>query len=141
MATINDYKVMVETEDPSYDIEVTEQPIEDGLDLVDHVRTKARTMNISGFIVGEDAAQTREGLLNLMQYGSIVNYQGRNSFVGILTSFRSSHTHQIENGMSFTASLKEVRTATASVIREVSLEDGAEINPVSNMGRQDSTEL
>ncbi|NHN29446.1 phage baseplate protein [Paenibacillus agricola] len=136
MATINGNYVTVESEEPSHDIDVTEQPIEDGIDLLDHVRPKAKTMNISGFIVGEDAAQIRQNILNLLQSGSIIEYIGRNQFVGILTGFRSTHNHQISNGLSFSATLKEVLVAKTSTIEQLPLPIRAAEQPVLVLGRK-----
>lgn len=143
MATINGIHILVETEDPSYEIEVTEQPVESGLDLMDHVRSKAKTMNISGIIVSEnpkEAGQIRQNILNLMEAGTLIVYEGRNRFYGILTSFRSTHTHQIADGMSFSASLKEVRIARTAEIGSQSFPVSTETAPVTVSGVQQPVE-
>jgi hypothetical protein len=140
MAKINGIYITVESEEPSYDIDITEQPVEDGLDLMDHVRPKAKTMNISGVIVGDNAAQIRQNILNLLQAGSIVEYMGRNSFFGVLTGFRSTHNHQIANGFSFSATLKEVRIAKTSTVQTLSPPVRAEAAPVLVLGRKQATE-
>ncbi|MFD0679944.1 MULTISPECIES: phage baseplate protein [unclassified Paenibacillus] len=140
MATINSNKIMVESEEPSHEIDVTEQPIEDGIDIMDHVRAKAKTMRISGFIVGDDSnevAQIRQNILNLHQAGSIVEYTGRNYFVGIITSFQSTHNHQVANGLSFNATLKEVRVAKSSYLKTLPPFIQAQAAPVITVGRKE----
>ncbi|TDF92163.1 phage baseplate protein [Paenibacillus piri] len=136
MATINDNYITVESEEPSHEIDVTEQPIEDGIDIMDHVRAKAKTMSISGFIVGDDAAQIRQNILNLHQAGSIIEYIGRNYFVGIITSFQSTHNHQVANGLSFSATLKEVRVAKSSYLETLPPFVRAQAAPVIHVGRK-----
>jgi hypothetical protein len=136
MATINSNYVLVESEEPSHEIEVTEQPIEDGIDILDHIRVKAKTMSISGYIVGEDAAQIRQNILNLHQAGSIITYTGRNLFVGIITSFQSTHNQQVANGLSFSATLKEVRVAKSSYLETLPPFTRAQAAPVIKMGRK-----
>ena len=59
MATINGMYVLAESEDPNYEVDVTDQPVEDGVDTIDHVQRKPRQMSITGVIVGNDAAQIR----------------------------------------------------------------------------------
>ncbi|MCR8636186.1 phage baseplate protein [Paenibacillus radicis (ex Xue et al. 2023)] len=136
MATINENYVMVESEEPSHEIDVTEQPIEDGIDIMDHVRAKAKTMRISGFIVGDDAAQIRQNILNLHQAGSIIEFIGRNYFVGIITSFQSTHNHQVANGLSFNATLKEVRVAKSSYLETLPPFIHTQAAPVITVGRK-----
>jgi hypothetical protein len=140
MATINANYITVESEEPSHEIEVTEQPIEDGIDIMDHVRAKAKTMRISGFIVGDDAAQIRQNILNLHQAGSIVEYIGRNYFVGIITSFQSTHNHQVANGLSFNAILKEVRVAKSSYLETLPPFVRAQAAPVIKIGRKQTVQ-
>lgn len=47
---------VIEKESESYSSSVTSNPVEDGADIDDHVNNAAGTLNISGTIVGGDAA-------------------------------------------------------------------------------------
>lgn len=136
MATIDGHYVLVEKEDPSYEVDVTTQPVEKNIDLTDHVQRRARIMDISGFIVGEDAAQTREYLIAAQDAGNIVIYDGRNYFVGLLTGFASSHDSSIGNGFSFTASLQEVLVAESSYVETLPTPIRAAAAPVISSGRK-----
>ncbi|WP_079908277.1 phage baseplate protein [Paenibacillus sp. 32352] len=136
MATIDGRYVFVEQEDPSYEVDVTEQPVEDNVSLTDHVQRKARTMNISGMIVGDDAAEIKEYLIRVQDSGSIVEYDGRNYFVGLLTGFTTSHNYKVGNGFTFSASLKEVVIAESSYIEKLPTPIRASAAPVISSGRK-----
>ncbi|MEY9097074.1 phage baseplate protein [Paenibacillus sp. RC84] len=140
MATIDGRYVTVESEDPSYEVETPEQPVEKGVNLIDHVERKARTMSISGLIVGDDAAQIRQYLIDAQDIGSIVTYDGRNSFVGLITGFKSGHTNQVANGCTFSLTFKEVRIAESSFVETLPLPIRAQAAPVISSGRKQKKE-
>ncbi|NQX67984.1 hypothetical protein HQN90_17825 [Paenibacillus alba] len=132
--------ITVESEDPSSEVEATDQPVEEGIDVTDHIRPKPRTMNISGVIVGETAAQTRETILKLQTTGSMIEFVGRNYFQGVITQFQSTHDYKVANGLSFTATLKEIRVARSSYVETLPAPIRAQVAPVISSGRKQITE-
>ncbi|MCZ8518888.1 phage baseplate protein [Paenibacillus caseinilyticus] len=136
MAILNGMYLMVEDEEPDYDIDVTEQPVEDNVNLVDHVQRKPVRMPISGLIVGEDAAQIRENLKSLQNNASIVEYDGRNYFVGLIKGLRTRHTNKVANGFEFSFTLVEVRIAEASYAESLPAPIRAQAAPVISSGRK-----
>ncbi|QOS97547.1 hypothetical protein JNUCC42_13195 [Brevibacterium sp. JNUCC-42] len=136
MATINGMYITVESEEPSYEVDVTEQPVETGINLIDHIRRRATTMSISGVIAGEDAAQIREVIKTLSHTGTIMEYIGRNYFTGIITNFQTKHHHRIANGYEFSATLKEIRIAKSSYIETLPLPIKAQAAPIISAGRK-----
>lgn len=136
MATLDGRYILVDSEEPNFEIEVTQQPVEDNVNLTDHVQRKARTLSFSGYIVGEDAAQMREYMIAVQDSGSIVEFNGRNYFVGLLNGFSTKHDASVGNGFSFTASLIEVRIAEASYVETLPTPIKAEAAPIISSGRK-----
>jgi hypothetical protein len=136
MALINGMYLLVESEEPSYDVDVTEQPIEKGVSIIDHVQRRARTMAISGFIVGDDASEIRNYLLACQDSGSIVQFDGRNFFVGLLTGLQTKHDYSVGDGFSFTATLREVLVAESSFVETLPEPVRAQAAPVISSGRK-----
>lgn len=136
MATINGMYVLVESEDPKFEVEVTDQPVENGINVSDHVQRKPYTMDISGFIVGEDAAQIREKIKTISESGELVEFQGRNLFSGLIVSFSTNHTNRVANGFAFSLSMKEIRTAKSSYVETLPMPIKAQVAPVVSAGRK-----
>lgn len=136
MATINGMYVLAESEDPTYEVDATDQPVEDGIAISDHVQRKPRAMSITGYIVGSDAAQIRQNLISLSDKGEIVQFMGRNLFSGVIVSFSSKHDYKVANGFSFSLSLKEIRIAKSSYVETLPLPIKAAAAPVISSGRK-----
>ncbi|NQX68490.1 hypothetical protein HQN90_20400 [Paenibacillus alba] len=134
MALIKGYYVTVESEDPQFEVEITEEPVEKGVNLTDHVQRKAVSMSISGFILGENADEIRQSLLNSMDSGEIVNYDGRNYFTGLIQNFSPKHDRSTANGFSFSMTLKEVRTAESSYVETLPTPIRAQAAPIISSG-------
>lgn len=136
MATVDGRYITVESEDPSYEVDITEQPVEKGIALTDHVQRKARTMSLSGYVVGDDAAEIRAYLIACQDAGSIVEYDGRNYFVGLLTGLQTKHDASIANGFSFSATLQEVQVAESSYVETLPDPIRAQAAPIISSGRK-----
>ncbi|GAC41700.1 phage baseplate protein [Paenibacillus popilliae] len=114
MAKIDKHYILVESENPSYPVDVTEQPVEKGVNLTDHVQRQARTMGVSGYVVGPDAAKVLAYLRKASDTGKIVKYVGRIAFSGVITELATTHTYSIANGYSISFMMREIRIAKAS---------------------------
>jgi hypothetical protein len=136
MATINEMYLLVESEDPQYGVDVTDQPVETGINLTDHVRRKPIGFAISGFIVGPDAAQIRATLIKYMETGELVYFDGRNAFKGLITDISTKHDYKVANGYSFTMSLKEIRIAQSSYTLNLPQPVKLQVAPVVSAGRK-----
>ncbi|MGG6311561.1 phage baseplate protein [Paenibacillus macerans] len=134
MALLNGMYIMVESEEPDFPIEVTDQPVEKGIDLTDHVQRKARTISLSGYIVGDNAVQVRDSINQLKDAGEIVTYSGRNLFSGLIVGFSGKHDSSVANGFSFTMDLREVRIAQASFVQTLPAPVKAQVAKIVNSG-------
>jgi hypothetical protein len=128
---------VVESENPSDTAEITENPVEKGQDIADHVKIKPFSMPISGVVVGEDAAQKLQKLLGYFRTGQLLTYVGRNVVASlIIEQFDRAHDSTVANGFAFSMKLKQVKIATA---KEVIIADPAvntQAKPSTNKGVQ-----
>lgn len=116
MALIDGKYITVESESPSFPVTVTEQPVEKGITLIDHVQPQARMLSLSGVIVGPEAAKIRAYIIGAKDKGQIINYIGRNQFKGLITDFSTGHEYTIADGFTFSMELREIRIATSSYV-------------------------
>ncbi|MFD1777009.1 phage baseplate protein [Paenibacillus rhizophilus] len=136
MAKIDGKYITVEDESPDFPVTVTEQPVEKGVNLADHVQAGARTLSLSGRIVGPDAAKTEAYIIAAKDKGKIVKYIGRIAFAGVITAFSSSRNYTIANGMTFSMELREMRVATSSYVSKLPAPVKAQAASVANKGTQ-----
>lgn len=115
MAILGGHQIHVISETPLYSVNVTQYPVETGIDLTDHVERQSTTMEITGMILGPKAASIRARLIESMQNGEKLDYVGRNAFRQVLlSSIQTEHDAQVANGYRFTATLQQVRVAQPS---------------------------
>ncbi|ETT45217.1 hypothetical protein C162_21813 [Paenibacillus sp. FSL R7-269] len=134
MALINGMYITVQSESPSFPVTVTEQPVEKGINLIDHIQAQARTLSISGIIAGTKAAKTRADIISVKDKGQIVSYVGRNGFVGVITDFSTSTDYTTADGMTFSMELREVRIAAASYVDTLPPPIKSQAAPIVNSG-------
>lgn len=133
MATINGHYILVTDEAPEYAVDVTDQPIEKEADVTDHVQRKLRNFSISGTVV-EKAAQIEQFLKTAMEKGTVVRYVGRITFSGLITSFSPTRTYRNATGFDFSISIKEVRFASSSYVKDLPLPVKAQVVKIINSG-------
>lgn len=119
MATINGIYVHITSESINRGIESSTHPVENGVDITDHVKREPISLSISGLIVGENAADILNRLKWLQSQGSIISYIGRNICSNMqIQSFNTSHPNTVWGGCKFDMELKEVRIAGSSYTGE-----------------------
>lgn len=123
----------MEAENPTFGNEVTEHSVERGQDVADHVKPLPNEYSLQGVIVGPDAAEKLDKLLQFRKEGTLLTYIGRNATSQVvIENLSTEHSTQIANGLSFTLTLKQVRIANSTEVK-IKL---PEAKPVSNVGRQ-----
>lgn len=115
MAILGGYEIHVISETPEYSVNITQYPVEEDIDLTDHVERLPTTMTITGKILGPDAANIREKLKEAMFRGERLDYVGRNAFRRVLiANISTEHDYEVANGFRFTMTLQQVRVAKPS---------------------------
>ncbi|GGF77213.1 hypothetical protein GCM10010912_22870 [Paenibacillus albidus] len=140
MAQIDGKYITVESESPSFPVSVTEQPVEKGINLIDHIQAQARTLSLSGVIVGPDAAKTRAYIIAAKDKGQIINYVGRNQFKGLITDFSTGHDYTTADGFTFSMELREIRIATSSYVETLPAPIKAQVVKIVNSGTKQTQE-
>ncbi|MDH6370548.1 hypothetical protein M2444_002328 [Paenibacillus sp. PastF-3] len=140
MALIDGKYITVENESPFFPITVTEQPVEKGVNLIDHVQAQARTLSLTGVIVGTDAAKTRAYIIAAKDKGMIINYVGRNQFKGLITDFSTGHDYTTADGFTFSMELREIKIATSSYVETLPPPIKAQVTKIVNSGTKQTQE-
>ena len=134
MATIDGYYVLVESEEPSYEVEVTEQPVEKGISLTDHVQRLARTLPLSGSVAGKDASKIHAYLVKSSDEGKIVKFLGRTVFSGVITGLTTSRSYKEADGFNFSLTLREIRVARATPTAKLPAPVRSQAAPIISAG-------
>lgn len=86
---------------------ITDNPVEDGSSISDHVFRQPRTFNVQGTVV--DGAATIAALDAMWKKGDIITYTGRNQIDNlVIQSLKSDHGPSNRKGFNFTAVLKQI---------------------------------
>lgn len=112
MALLNNKYIFVKEESLNSDVEVSEHPVEKGMDVTDNVRRNPLALSISGEIVGKHAKKKENTIRSWHQKGKLVHYVGvRTMKSAIITQFNTSYSSDIYKGCAFDMELKEIRFA------------------------------
>ncbi|WP_223068479.1 phage baseplate protein [Paenibacillus caui] len=114
MATIDGRYILVEKEDLSYEVDLTQQPVERGIDITDHVQRKARSLSISGVVSGENAAEMHRFLAEAQDKGKIVSFIGRTAIRGLMSGLSTSRDYTVADGFTYSVTITEVQIAYSS---------------------------
>ena len=117
MALINDTYVFVNTEDVSREVTASSHPVEEGIDLTDHVRPSPLVLSLTGEIVGAEYEDDIARIEQMQKDGELVEYAGVNVLSDVLvTKFTTTHDGAIYGGCQFTMELREIRIAASPYV-------------------------
>ena len=134
MATIDNKYIMVDKEDLSFDVEITQQPVERGVNISDHVQRKARVLSISGVVSGNKAAEMHRYLVECQDQGKIVHFIGRTTMWGLLSGLSTSRDYTIADGFTYSVTITETLMAGNSYESSVPKAMKTQIAPVGSAG-------
>jgi len=117
MAILAGIRIDSEQESKSPSVTITQNPVETGKPLTDHVQVNPDTFTVSGFLMDPNAKKNYDKLVSLMKSGKQVTYIGRTIAKEVLISdFQASYTGEVANGIAVTLSLTEVRIAKTPLV-------------------------
>lgn len=117
MALINDIYLFVETELVKRESQVSQHPVEEGIDLTDHVRRSPIILSLTGSLVGEDYENDILRLDEMQRSGRLMEYVGVNMISdAIIMFFTTEHTGEIRGGCRFTMEICEIRIAASPFV-------------------------
>lgn len=134
MATVDGKYLLVEQESPTFDVDITTQPVEEDIDMTDHVQRKARTMGITGQVSGPGAASMLTYLKKVSDKGIIVKYIGRVAFMGVISGLATGHSYKIADGYTISFTITEVRIAKSSYVDKLPTPIKAQAIKIVNSG-------
>jgi len=103
---------VVENEEPSRDNQITDNPVEKGVNIADHVKPQPLELSLSGEIIGADAQEKEDKLIKFRDEGTILTYVGRNTYFNmVIASSGIPKSKDIGNGFKFSLKLKQIRIA------------------------------
>ena len=106
---------VVTSESVSRSSTITDNPVEGGSNIQDHVFTQPLSFQISGTAI--NGADTIAALQKMWKSGDIITYTGRNRISNlVIQQLQSTHDAKTRGGFTFTATLKQV-TLGSSVDR------------------------
>ncbi|EAD3347505.1 TPA: LysM peptidoglycan-binding domain-containing protein [Listeria monocytogenes] len=118
VATIGSVKLVNTNESETSPFTVTDNPVETGSPVSDHVQRETKTLEISGFLLGSSVEKDYATLKDYAEKGTIVTFKGRVYFKNVLISNLSKSYNTIKNGFEITVSLRELRRASTPWVRK-----------------------
>lgn len=115
MALINDIYFFVSKENVKNTYQYTDNRVEKGLPLADHVEQKPVSFTINGMLLDTDTMTAYEQytkLRNWARKGEIVKYVGRNILNMAITDISKDSDYKVSNGASISIGMKEIRIGT-----------------------------
>lgn len=137
---------IIEDEKPRDVVVITDNSVENGQDISDHVKQNPSIIDLYGQMIGIDAAAKLNTLKKYQREGKLLTYIGRSIYDNMaIQSIDRSHGKNIRNGFSFNITLKQVRIATAKEVvinivspdtMKESKQTNTQVKPKTNNGKQ-----
>lgn len=116
MALINGMYIFVEKESVKNAYGYTDNKVEKGLPLTDHVERKPVTLSVNAMLLDTDSTTAYDQYVKLRNWaskGEIVKYVGRNIMDVAITDIGKDSDYKVANGATVSISLKEIRIGTS----------------------------
>lgn len=124
-------------ENPEKQVKSTDHPVEEGVNVTDHIEKKPFKFEIEGVIIGNDAEVRKRRLEQYMNSGERLKYVYRNAFSGlIIEKFEATYDVEVVNGFKYSMSLKQIIVSKPSILVKLPKELQPQVAKKSNKGRQ-----
>lgn len=119
MAKLAGIRIENEQDSRSPSVTITQNPVETGKPLTDHVQVNPDTFTVSGFLMDPNAQKNYDNLVGYMKKGTQVTYTGRTIAKNVLISdIPATYAGDIANGIGISITLTEVRIAKTPLIKK-----------------------
>ena len=125
---------------------VTDNQVESGQDVSDHMKKESSVIEISGIIVGDDAEGRLRQLQQYQKGAELLTYIGIEVYGNVvLQTIERSRESQVSNGFVYNITLKQIRIATAKEVeisvvnpatKKASLQTNTKVKENTNNGKQ-----
>ena len=125
---------IVANESVSEAVDITQYPVEKGVDITDHAKDKPTMFTITGVFVHEDAPTKLQQLTKYRKDKTLLRYQGRN-IVNNLIIARVERNHNYTNlyGFAYDITLQQIRIAE---LQKVNVKVAQKTKKVTKKGTQ-----
>lgn len=121
--------------------DITEYAVEDNSAITDHVRQNPTRLNITGVLLGENAANKLEILRRYSRQGDILSYINRNSIKDvIIRTLDTRHNGRVANGLEFTIELQQIRFVEAETVILATPIEFVQFRKVQSVGTQQASQ-
>lgn len=137
---------VVEIENVIDSATITDNPVESGQDVSDHVKQNPSYINIRGQMIGEDAYPNLQKLIKYKEDGELLTYTGRNVYRNMaIEDIDRIHGVKNKTGYSFDIKLKQVRIVTVKevlikvanpVTKKADKKTSTKVKETTNNGKQ-----
>lgn len=138
-SNLGGYLIHVVSESMQADVNVLEQPAEEGLPLTDHVEKKPFSLSLSGTLVRptqERVDQLIAALEKFRDTGKLLTYEGRRIYSNVvIETFSFDADKTIANGYRFSMKLKQIRIAKAAYVA-LPPKPKTQAKPTTNAGKK-----
>lgn len=114
MALLNGYYVHVTSETIEHGYAKTNNPVEEGVDLTDHIERNLIKLKLQGTVIDTPkltAGKMYSQLQIWAKEGTIIKFSGRNIIDAVITNVSKTSKYEISNGAEITIELEEIRFA------------------------------
>ncbi len=114
MALLNNYYVHVKSETIENGYTKTNNPVEEGVDLTDHIERNLIKLKLDGTLIDTPkitAGKMYSQLQIWANEGTVIEFRGRNVINAVITNISKTSTCEISNGAEVTIDLEEIRIA------------------------------
>ena len=116
MALLNGLYVHAKSETIDNTYNKTNNPVEDGVDITDHIEKNLVRLQLQGELIDTPtltAGKMYSQLVLWANEGTLIEFRGRNVFDGVITNINKISTAEISNGAEVTIDFEEMRVATS----------------------------
>lgn len=127
------------SEDPIFTNEITDKPVEKGINVTDHARNQPINFTLEGVVTGKDAADKVGKLREYARECTLLKYVGRNIFGNfMIQELKTTHNTEVGDGFKFTIRMKEIRFAQVQTVllNHPNLAVSTQGKGVGNKGKQ-----
>ncbi|MCM3413518.1 LysM peptidoglycan-binding domain-containing protein [Metabacillus litoralis] len=130
---------VVYDEAPEDSVETNRHPVEEGIDVIDHIKKNPAKITLSGVINAKDHRRRERMLRDRMHKGFTGGYNGRIRLHNmVMTKFVPRYTNAIVNGFEFTINLEE-RATVSRIVKETSGDTQKRTSTISSKGVQQTS--
>jgi len=139
MALLNGLYVHAISETIDHAYNKTNNPVEEGVDVTDHIERNLVKLKIDGEVIDTPtltASKMYSQLVIWANNGTLIEFRGRNVFDGVITSVSKVSDAEISNGAKITIDFEEMRIANSLYTEPKANAGTQQVQSTKNTGKE-----